>query len=97
MVVACAIRRTASCLKSTLYFLDFFFIGLPHYGRQVSPTFQPPPCLTLGVHYTSCPLKASLKAPSPQGPCPLKASVPSRPLSPQGPLKALKCQVRLST
>ncbi len=26
---------SACCLKSTLYFLAFFPIGLPHYGRYV--------------------------------------------------------------
>ena len=44
---------SACCLKSTLYFLVFFAIGLPHYGRYVSPIFLISACLTFGVHYKS--------------------------------------------
>jgi hypothetical protein len=42
MLVASAMRRTASNLNSLLYFLAFFPIGLPHYGRYVSPIFSLP-------------------------------------------------------
>jgi Ferritin-like domain len=53
MLVASAMRRTASSLNSVLNFLAFFFaIGLSHYGRYVSPISSRPPCLTFGVHYT---------------------------------------------
>jgi hypothetical protein len=51
MLVASAMRRTASNLNSLLYFLAFFPIGLPHYGRYVSPISRSPACLTFGVHY----------------------------------------------
>src|SRR5258707_2292891 len=57
MLVASAMRRTASSLNSVLNFLAFFFpIGLSHYGRYVSPISSRPPCLTFGVHYRPSPL-----------------------------------------
>jgi hypothetical protein len=52
MLVASAMRRTASSLNFVLNLLAFFTIGLPHYGRFVSPISPLLACLTFGVHYT---------------------------------------------
>src|SRR6202012_3609918 len=41
IVLASAIRFTALSLNSALYFAFFFFIGLLHYGRYVSPILCP--------------------------------------------------------